>query len=564
MTELTGLAAYDWLLVSAHLLGVALVAHAWRRRLDETGTPARSARSAPRRFHPAPAVGGVALVAASLALEPELSAELPGEVVGDPAAIAVAAVVALGVLGAVDLVFLRVVRPLTLAGGAVSAGSDRPSSPARGDAVVAATVVVLVVTAAAGVALADRSLASALDEPAGSAGPAGPGDTDGPAGGAGDPDDSAGGAGEDGGAGETGAVGEGLGVAATHELPGRPMGIALDGPRSGYLTLAQGTIERFELPDEADGALTTETVATGLEFPRGLALAGDLLVVAELGPVPCDHPTPPFQCKGEDVPGDEDDVVKELRILNESRGRLLAHDVADDGSLGEPRVLVDELPVANTEHGVNGVVAAGSDTVYVSIGNLDRVKNRPELLDDITHPRADLTGTVLRVDVDSGDTEVVATGLRNVYGLALDHEGGLWGGDNDGSTRNGWRREEVVHIRPGEDYGYPDDGSLPPYTRRTAAPVWILDRGVAGSAGAHWIPPAEGSRPALLLGTCGGLWRIELRTIDGVWRVHSDQDVTEVLTDVGGCVTAVESADHDTILAAVYGADRLHVLRVGG
>ena len=60
----------------------------------------------------------------------------------------------------------------------------------------------------------------------------------------------------------------------------------------GYATVAEGEILRLTV----DGDRVESTViASGLEFPRGLALAGDTLFVAELGPLPCENPIPAMQ-----------------------------------------------------------------------------------------------------------------------------------------------------------------------------------------------------------------------------------------------------------------------------
>lgn len=526
MVELTGLGAFDWVVVGVHGLGIVLVLSGWFRR---------GAAGARRKTPVLAALAGSALVVTTAVLEPSLSGEAVIEAVQRPAALAGLLGVAVVAVAVVDFAFDRFPQLVTWAGrGAVGR-----------DAGALASVALLSLAAVAAVVLLDTRLGSAFEQtaaetPTADAPPAAPaGETDGDT----DSDEYR--------------------LAATFDLPGSPTGLALVSATEGYLALAQGDVVRFAITDGAEPTIEFETVASGLAFPRGLALVEETLVVADVGPLPCPEP-PPAQCKGENVPGEGTVEERELRILNESRGRVSAYEVAADGTLGAERVLIDELPVANSEHGVNGVAAGPDGRAYLAIGNVDRVKNQRALLDRIDHPNADLLGTVVRVDPETGDFEVVAEGLRNVYEPALDSNGELWGVDNDGSTFNGWRREEVLHIEEGEHYGFPIDGTFPPYEVRTDAPLWVLGPEVAGSAGAHWVPGDRADRGTLLIGSCGGLWRLPVRQIGEAWRVGSDADFASVMSDVDGCVTGIEATTDGEVFAAAFGADELHVLEPTG
>ncbi len=66
--------------------------------------------------------------------------------------------------------------------------------------------------------------------------------------------------------------------------------------------------------------------------------------------------------------------------------------------------------------------------------------------------------------------------------MTFDADGQLWGVDNDGPGRGPWRFEELLHIEEGLDYGFPDDGTVGPYARRTGFAEWIMPVG-AGSGG---------------------------------------------------------------------------------
>ncbi len=59
-------------------------------------------------------------------------------------------------------------------------------------------------------------------------------------------------------------------------------------------------------------------------------------------------------------------------------------------------------------------------------------------------------GKLLRIDIETGESEVVATGIRNSQGLARDAEGNLWATDH--GPKGG---DEINLLREGADYGWP-------------------------------------------------------------------------------------------------------------
>jgi hypothetical protein len=345
-------------------------------------------------------------------------------------------------------------------------------------------------------------------------------------------------------------------IEAEHELPGQPMDVALRTATEGYVTLGDGRIARFVLSDQGR-ELELNIEATGLESPRGLAIVGDSLVVAELGPLPCPQPMP---CKGENVAGASSMVDGERTILRESGGRLLRFDIGSDGTLRNRQVILDRIPVANAEHGVNGVTAGDNGRVYVSIGNLDRLAVVPLTERERTRPNFDLLGVVLSLRPDGSDVRIVARGLRNVYDLAFDDDGRLYGVDNDGETRAGWRREEVLEIRKGGDYGYPFEGTFAPHTRRRALPLWVLD--TVGSAGVEWL--RLGGSPTLVVGSCSRVDAVELAEAEGAVMVN-ERSAVRALLSVPGCVTAVERLTGARLLVSLFtygGPPSLYVVRL--
>ena len=320
------------------------------------------------------------------------------------------------------------------------------------------------------------------------------------------------------------------------EATGFPMDIEWSG-EAGYASLAEGQIVRLRVEGDR---VETDVLASGLKFPRGIALVGGTLYVAELGALLCENPVP--RCKGENVGPTTADG--ERRLLADSSGRILAYPVTD-GGLGEPRVLVDELHYVNTDHGLNDLDLGPDGMLYLSVGNVDQLAWD----DDGSPPEGPDTGhlgTILRIDPASSEIEVFAEGLRNVYGLTFDADGRLWGVDNDGRGRGPWRAEELLHIQEGLDYGFPDDGTVGPYARRTGFATWIMPTG-AGSSGIT----VDGD--SVISGACGRVTRVEIAGNGG--------DASENQVRRTGCVTAIERLpDGRLLLGTVLGGEPFVVI----
>ena len=337
------------------------------------------------------------------------------------------------------------------------------------------------------------------------------------------------------------------------DLPGAPMGIALDGPQSGYLSLirgsrGEGSIVRFELPVGGDTQLRLRVVAEGLRHPRGIAILGGDLYVAELGDLPC-RPSFP-QCTGWDLPGLSPPEA-EREIIDTARGRVTAHPIREDGSLGAPRPVIADLPVVGTEHGVNGMTTGPDGYIYVTLGNVDQLWREPDGLHDLT-PHPELLGTILRFDA-LGEIDIYARGLRNVYQVTFDAEGALWAVDNDGPTLGGWRGEEVLQIKEDHHYGYPHDGTFLPNSTRNDHPIWLI--GQLGSAGVAWWESSPD--PGLIIGSCGMLTHLELAEVGERLAPFSEwgdgaPGPSPLLSAIPGCVSAVAVADADHALVTVF------------
>jgi len=334
-------------------------------------------------------------------------------------------------------------------------------------------------------------------------------------------------------------------VVAVPELPGSPLGIAVDPDRDlGYATLGEGTIVRFRPSSLTGPNPEFVQVADGLEFPRGVAIVGDELVVSELGPLLC---VPAFpRCQGEDVPGvdltDPAGVPEaEGRLFEASSGKVLGYTIDAGGGLSGPRVLIDGLPVADSLHGVNSLAVGPDGHLYLAIGGFDRVG--VTLGATLSHPQKDRLGTILEFLPDGTIVGTYATGLRNVYEVAFAPDGRMWGVDNDGPTPMGWRDEELLQIKRGADYGFPYEGSFT-HTVRTDGPLYVMR--TKGSAGLGWV---DGSVSGLMTGSCGKVFFVEMEEGGDGWGLPRDVSgsVSQVLS-TPGCVTGVASVNGSILL----------------
>lgn len=302
----------------------------------------------------------------------------------------------------------------------------------------------------------------------------------------------------------------------------------------GFATLADGRLVRLILSGDR---IETDELADGLALPRGVAVTDDVIYVTELGSLPCENPFP--RCKGERVGPTE--IEGERSLVASVAGRILAFPrIGDD--VGDPAVVLDGIGFVNTDHGLNDLDLGPDGMLYLSVGNLDRLA-----WDDVTDPPESAhLGIVMRIDPATGNAASFATGFRNVYGLDFDEDGVLWGVDNDGPGRGPWRFEELERIDEGLDFGFPDDGTVGPYTRRTGFATWIMPSG-AGSGG---LLVRDG---AVISGGCGSATRLRLEPDGG------DADLRTV--DHRGCMTAIEPMpDGRLLLGTVLGDEAFTVI----
>jgi putative membrane-bound dehydrogenase-like protein len=152
-------------------------------------------------------------------------------------------------------------------------------------------------------------------------------------------------------------------------------------------------------------------------------------------------------------------------------------DTDGDGRADERRDLLRGLGLPPEEnpprlHCANGVVPGHDGWLYLALGDHGCDVTRPEGDRLVLHG-----GGILRCRPDGHDLHVFATGLRNIYDVALDDELNVFVRDNEND--GGTYMIRVCHSFFGADHGYPylyderPDEALPP----------LADLGLGSSAG---------------------------------------------------------------------------------
>jgi glucose/arabinose dehydrogenase len=137
----------------------------------------------------------------------------------------------------------------------------------------------------------------------------------------------------------------------------------------------------------------------------------------------------------------------EGELFVSSSGRVDAFQVDADGGIANSRTVIEGLPAQiYVFHQNNQIVIGPDERIYVGVGATS----------DAGPEDTPLAATIVSFNLDGSDLQVVATGVRNAYGIAFDHDGQLWATDN--GPAHGFETsppEELNAIDTGKDYGFP-------------------------------------------------------------------------------------------------------------
>lgn len=257
----------------------------------------------------------------------------------------------------------------------------------------------------------------------------------------------------------------------------RISGLAMRGPRELIFTTWEGDLISLNLDAiPADGPPPFRRIAQGLSEPMGLTVSGGRIFVTE---------------------------------KNEATELI---DEDGDGTFETYRCLSHDWPGTMDYHEyLFGAVVRDSYLYFsssVAMGSRGR-DNR----------QAPLRGSVVRVQVDTGRTEIVAGGLRTPDGIGLGPRGSLLVTDNQGE----WLpANKLIHVQPGAFYQFRSRPPWHPFDRPQATPpaVWLPQGEIAASPTEPiLLPPSWGPYAGHVVfgdATFGGLQRVYLEEVDGV------------------------------------------------
>ncbi|HTA31217.1 MAG TPA: hypothetical protein VK731_12075 [Candidatus Cybelea sp.] len=195
--------------------------------------------------------------------------------------------------------------------------------------------------------------------------------------------------------------------------------------------------------------------------------------------------------------------------------------VRDQGGAFGPPELLHLLNDTMPEHGPHAVVLGPDNKLYVVAGdftelppNLAPTSPFRHYADDQLLPRAEDSrgfgaglqppgGFVLRMDLDGRNDEVFDGGTRNIYGIAFNRDGELFGADNDMDVDAGlawYRPVHISHLVSGGEYGHRQGTGKAPYYDEDTLPS-TRDVGLGAPTDLKF-PPVESAFPPAYRDAC--------------------------------------------------------------
>ena len=272
-------------------------------------------------------------------------------------------------------------------------------------------------------------------------------------------------------------------------------------------------------------AVATQTIATGLSVPWGLAFLpdgtalvtlrdkGEMLHIAEgaatvsVGLVPGVVPGGEGGLLGIAVsPSFATDRTVFAYLTSQDDNRVIS--MTFEGATLSPGPIIVK-GIAEADHHNGGRLAFGPDGfLYISTGDAGR--------GDAAQDKGSLSGKILRVSADGAPapgnpfpgSRVWSLGHRNVQGMAWDKAGTMYASE---FGQNTW--DELNRIEPGRNYG------------------WPVVEGIAHRSG--FVDPlfqwatADASPSGIAVGADGGVYMAALRG-ESLWRIPLDSNGTAV------------------------------------
>jgi len=257
----------------------------------------------------------------------------------------------------------------------------------------------------------------------------------------------------------------------------RVSGMAMRGSRELLFTTWEGDLFSLDLDSlPAHGPPTFRRLAQGLSEPMGLAIVEERIFVTE---------------------------------KNEATELI---DQDGDGTFETYRCVSHDWPCTLDYHEyLFGAVVRDSHLYFSSsVAMNTRGKDNRQ---------APLRGSVIKVHIDTGETEIVAGGLRTPNGIGFGQDQSILVTDNQGE----WLpANKLIHVRPEAFYQFRSREPWHPLDRPETTPpaIWLPQGEIASSPtqpillDAHWGPYAG----QVLMGdaTFGGLQRAFLEEVEGV------------------------------------------------
>ena len=192
----------------------------------------------------------------------------------------------------------------------------------------------------------------------------------------------------------------------------RPTGFDFDVQGRLFVTSQDGNVYILQDENKDGRADSRATFATGYYFPLGVAI----------------H-----------------DPSGEIYVSYQGAITVLK-DINGDGRSDTERLLVGDLPF--DKHQNDNLEFGPDGWLYIGVGSTCDACDDPD-------PRS---ASILRFNIETGESEIFATGMRNPFDIAFHPETGELFATDNGRDDLGMESpfEELNHIVQGADYGYPN------------------------------------------------------------------------------------------------------------